>query len=50
MSWKVEVVDEKLEVRGDGMKTTYGIEDRFVVNGVVGRHKTVAEIWFSRWI
>jgi hypothetical protein len=29
---------------------TYGTGDRFVVNETVGRHKTVAEIWFSRSI
>jgi hypothetical protein len=41
---------KKLEGRGDGTKTTHGTEDIFVVNRMVGRHKTVAEIWFSRWI
>jgi hypothetical protein len=44
MSRKIEVVDRKPEGRGDGMKTTHGIGDRFVVNGTVRRHKTVAEI------
>jgi hypothetical protein len=44
MSWKVEVIDEG---RDDSMKITHDTGDRFVVNGMVGRHKTVAEIWFS---
>jgi hypothetical protein len=48
MSWKVEVVDGRPEGhRNDGIKTTHGIGDRFVVNETVGRHKTLAEIWFS---
>jgi hypothetical protein len=42
MSWKVEVIDWRLEDRGDDMKTTYDTEDRFVVNGTVTRHKTVS--------
>jgi hypothetical protein len=41
MFWKVEVVNESPEGRGDGMKTTHDTGDRFVVNGMVGRHKTV---------
>ena len=36
MFWKVEVVNESPEGRGDGMKTTHDIEDRFMVNGTVG--------------
>jgi hypothetical protein len=44
MSWKIEVVDGRPEGRDDNMNTTHDTEDRFVVNGTVGRHKTVAEI------
>jgi uncharacterized cupin superfamily protein len=51
MFWKVEVIDGRLEGRrDDGMKTTHSTGDRFVINGTVGRRKTVTEIWFSRWI
>jgi hypothetical protein len=47
MSWKVEVVDGRSEGRrDDDIKTTHDIGDRFVVNGTVGRCKTVIEIWF----
>jgi hypothetical protein len=36
MFWKVEVVDGRLEsLHGDGMKTTHGTKDRFVVNETV---------------
>jgi hypothetical protein len=41
---KVKVFDGRLEGRGDGTKTTHDTGDRFMVNGMVGRHKTVAEI------
>ena len=50
MFWKLEVVDGSPEDRGDGMKITHGNGDIFLVNGTVRRHKTVVEIWFSRWI
>jgi hypothetical protein len=37
MSWKFEVVDGRPEGRrGNGMKTTHDIGDRFVLNGTVG--------------
>jgi hypothetical protein len=44
MSWKIKVVDERPESRGDDMKTTRDIEDMFVVNETVGQRKTVVEI------
>jgi hypothetical protein len=36
MSWKVEVIDGRLEGHDDGMMTTHNTGDRFVVNGTVG--------------
>jgi hypothetical protein len=49
ISWKVEVIDRRLEGRRDNvMKTTHDTRDRFVVNEMVGQRKTVAEIWFLR--
>jgi hypothetical protein len=44
MSWKVKIVNERPEDRDDGMKTTHGTGDRFMVNGTVERYKTVVEI------